>query len=123
MAGAHIILDDSAINQVLQHLLNAVTDLTPAMREIGEMLKLSHDDRFREQVSSDGEAWAPLSENTKKRKPEHLQDKILQLSGALRLNLAYNADNNGLEFGSNAIYAATHQFGADKGAFGSGVPW
>ncbi|MDX8377214.1 MAG: phage virion morphogenesis protein, partial [Mariprofundales bacterium] len=47
----------------------------------------------------------------------------LQLSGALRLNLAYNADNNGLEFGSNAIYAATHQFGADKGAFGSGVPW
>ncbi|MDX8376938.1 MAG: hypothetical protein R8L53_02825 [Mariprofundales bacterium] len=44
MAGAHIILDDSAINQVLQHLLNAVTDLTPAMREIGEMLKLSHDD-------------------------------------------------------------------------------
>ncbi len=72
------------------------------------MLLLSHDQRFRDQLSPDGELWAPLSTNYKKPKNSNL---ILQLNMHLSGELAYDADNQSLEFGTNFEYGAIHQYG------------
>jgi phage gpG-like protein len=77
--------------------------------DIGESLLLSHEDRWDKQVSPDGQAWLPLSETYRKTKPQN-KDKILVLYGYLK-NLHYQVNGNGLELGTDKVYAATQQFG------------
>ena len=129
MAGARITVefDDSQVRAALDALTDAGRDLRPAMQEIGERLLNSAKERFVDEEAPDGSAWAPLSEGTLKAKPRN-PGKILTRDGYLRGNLAYRADSHSVEIGSPSIYAGTHQFGAEQGAFGvtsrsSPIPW
>ena len=130
MAGAtiRVELDDAETRAALNRLVAAGGDLTPAMREIGEHLLNTTRQRFTDEQDPAGVPWAPLSEHTKRRKRRNA-DKILTESGALRGHgLVYRAGRDEVEVGSPLIYAGTHQFGADKGAFGSTgrglpIPW
>ncbi len=124
MAGVTIRVefDDGEVRRTLDRLAAAGTDLTPAMRDIGEHLLNSTRERFASETSPDGTPWAPLTEATKARKRRN-RDKILTRDGFLRGNLAYRADADSVEVGSPSIYAGTHQFGAPAGSFGSGIPW
>ena len=124
MAGVtiHVELDDREARRALDRLARAGADLTPAMREIGEVLVSSAKDRFSDQKSPDGTPWAPLSEHTKARKKRN-KDKILTRDGFLRGTLAYQAGAGSVEVGSPLVYAGTHQFGAEAGSFGAGIPW
>ena len=128
MAGATIQIefDDSQVRAALDALTDAGRDLRPAMKDIGERLLNSARERFVAEEAPDGSAWAPLSEGTLKAKKRN-RGRILTEEGHLR-RIAMQADSNSVSIGSPLIYAGTHQFGAEQGAFGvtsrgSPIPW
>jgi phage virion morphogenesis protein len=112
MAGASVTIefDDREVRVALQRLESVTGNLRPVFAEIGEYLAKSHDDRFARQVTPEGEPWTLLSIDYVIRKEKNW-DKILTLDGNLRgtLHPAVSADE--LQFGTNRIYGATHQFG------------
>jgi phage virion morphogenesis protein len=123
MAGARIVIDSNAaeIGALLDRLAAKLgpEELRWVYGQFGKYLDRSLDKRFAEQVDPEGRPWAPLSEVTKERKPKN-KDRILQMEGHLRDSFLYQiaADADGVEFGTNDVRAATHQFGAKMGEFG-----
>lgn len=114
MAGAALEVDfqDGLVQQVFSELIARGDDLTPAFDDIGEYLRRSHWERWDDEQAPDGTPWEPLSPRYAKRKKKG-QDSILLLDSYLRDTLAWSADTDSLEFGTNLIYGATHQFGDD----------
>ena len=111
----------------MQTLIETGLDLTPGMADIGEALLNSTRQRFSDQASPDGETWSPLSHVTKARKKKN-KDKILTEEGRLRRLLSVQPGKDYVEVGSTRIYAGTHQFGAERGAYGTTrggapIPW
>ena len=120
-------VQEAELQQGLQALIETGLDLTPVMADIGEQLLNSTRQRFSDQVSPEGEAWSPLSHVTKARKKKN-KDKILTEEGRLRRLLSVQAGKNYVDVGSTRIYAGTHQFGAERGAYsktqrGALIPW
>ncbi len=113
----NIQLDDRRLRRALAETIEAGRDLSPAMRNIGELLLNSTRERFDTQRSPEGVPWAPLSETTRRRKRRNV-DKILTERGHLRGTIAHRAGRDFVEVGSSRVHASTHQFGAKKGAFG-----
>ena len=124
-----LVVEAKGIGEVerrLNALVRAGADLTPAMEDIGQHLLNTTRERFVEEKDPEGNAWHPLSEATKARKKRNV-DKILTRDAYLR-NIVTRASRDSVEVGSPRIYAGTHQFGAEKGAFGSTgrgspIPW
>lgn len=106
--------DQEKLQRRLNQFLKQGNSLQPAMRDIGEMLLISHDQRFRDQKSPDGEPWAPLSEAYRAKKPKH-KDDILTLNKNLSGNLAYQLWGDSLFFGTPMEYGAIHHFGGTPG--------
>ncbi len=125
MAGTHITIDDAQVVNALNALLKQTSDMTPILRDIGEMLDKSHDERFDLEVTPKGDPWEYLSIDSTLVRKEQNSDRILTESGRLRASLSYQIENNNtLQFGTNVIYAAVHQFGAQKHSFKGGkTPW
>jgi phage virion morphogenesis protein len=121
MAGAGIKIDveydDDQVMAALNRLIQAGTNLQPVFADIGEYLLQAHDERWARQEDPAGNPWAPLSPKYAARKKKNA-DQILVLDGFLRDLLAYNATASGLEFGTNRLYGATHQFGREE----AGIP-
>lgn len=111
MAGAGITIDinDAQIIAALNRLQDKMGGLKPMLGDYGEYLLRKTRKHFEDQKGPDGRPWEPLQYD----KPYN-QDKILILDGHLMGELAYNAGETALEFGSNKIYAATQQFGRDE---------
>jgi phage virion morphogenesis protein len=118
MAGSFVsvdVLGEEAIAKALNRLLSQSEDLSPALREIGEHMLESTQNRMSKELSPDGQSWEPLSINTIENKSLSGQsDKILRGYGTLADLLNYQLNGNQLMFGSNMEYAATHQFGREK---------
>jgi phage virion morphogenesis protein len=126
MAGTKIEIDSNheLVVDAIDELIRRTDDLRPVFADIGEYLLKSHDDRFDDQESPDGTPWAPLSDWYRESKKQNA-DKILVLDGYLRGLNRYQVDQDSLEFGTDRIYGAVHQFGASRGEFGAtryGVP-
>lgn len=119
MAGASlsIHIDDREVSLALQRLERLGGNLQGAFADIGEYLLNSHHERWVRQEAPDGTPWAPLAAKTVKRKKKN-KDKTLVLEGNLRDLLRYQAGPEGLEFGTDRIYGATHQFGREE----AGIP-
>ncbi|ELR65856.1 phage virion morphogenesis protein [Photobacterium marinum] len=98
------------IQKQINQLIQKGTNLQPAFQDIGEMLLISHSDRWEKQISPDGTPWAPLSEGYKQRKKKN-QDIILVLNHHLGRELNYLAQPQLFEFGTNYEYGAIHHFG------------
>ena len=129
MTGARLKVEVTGLDEAerrLRALQAAGHDLTPAMKDIGEYLLRTTRERFADEKGPDGTPWAPLSEHTKRRKKRNVE-RVLTEHGYLGGTLAYRAGPQEVEVGSPLVYAGTHQFGAEKGAFGSGggspIPW
>lgn len=129
MAGAtmKVTVDAAAVAEALNRATARARDMTPLMRDIGERLLHTTRERFVSHSAPTGEPWSPLSEDYKQTKKKN-QHKILTYYGILRGQLNYRASRDQVEVGSPTIYAGTHQFGAQRGAFGttSGgapIPW
>lgn len=142
MAGARIEIDDRELHQALMRLVQAGRNPVPALREIGEALLISHHERFDAERAPDGSPWAPLSDETLRRKmlrgvkrtkgQKHKSlttraghtkagairalagTKTLVLDGYLKDLLRYQVTGASLELGTDRIYGATHQFGDPK---------
>ena len=122
--------DDSAIRRALDNLRAAGEDLSPVMRVIAGHLEDSVAESFEQQSAPDGSPWAPLRDSTKKqrRKQGYRDGPILERSGDLGGSITSGSDHDSAVAGTNLVYAATHQFGAEKGAFGTTsrgapIPW
>jgi len=122
MAGASIAIrskwEDRELREAFQRLERAAGNLEPALRDFGESWLNNTRARFEAEQAPDGTPWAPLSERYKRRKTKN-RDKVLTLSGELMRQLNYQVSGHSVAVGSPLEYAAVHQFGATKGAFGA----
>jgi phage virion morphogenesis protein len=126
-------IKNDEVTGALTALSARLGDMTPVMQEIGEYLVASTRGRFPEGRAPDGTAWAPKSPTTLKaygaRKSNRVDTRpLFGPSGTLSRNIFYRAFSDGVEVGSDRIYAAVMQFGAAKGAFGQTsrggpIPW
>jgi phage virion morphogenesis protein len=104
-------IDDREIMRELHRLGKKAGSLHPCLKNIGEYLVESTEERFTKEVDPAGVKWAALKESTKNRKKH---TKILTESSGLRDSVVYAVRNQGLRVGTNKIYGAAHQFGIDK---------
>ena len=113
--------DDRAALAALNNLSSFTQDLTPAMRDIAASLEDVAAESFKRAQSPDDNPWDDLSEHTKLRraKVKKWPGQILQVHGLLAGSITSRYDSSSAEAGTNLVYAATHQFGAEQGEFGS----
>lgn len=110
-----------------------LSDMTPAMEYIGDILVKSTKQRFPEGVSPDGARWAAKSPVTLAaygaRKSNRIDVRpLFGPSGDLSSQIFAEAGPDSVMWGSPMVYAATMQFGAAQGAFGrtarnGPIPW
>lgn len=118
-------VDNKNVLAALDRLSKASANPRPALLSIGEHLVESTKKRFDTSTAPDGTKWKPNAETTLKRKRG---TKPLVGEGLLRDTINYAESGNLLTIFSPMEYAATQQFGADKGQFGrtkrnTPIPW
>ncbi|TGG92523.1 phage virion morphogenesis protein [Natronospirillum operosum] len=125
MAGVHIQVDTREVSQALERLVRFGRRPDAALKDVGEYMQRSVDDRFISQTDPDGQAWAPNTAATllRKRNP-----KVLHESTILRGSIHYQVSGGELRQGTPMIYGAVQQLGAGKGDFGKTskggpIPW
>lgn len=108
-------IDDTQIRTALQNLQHAVSDLSPALKEIGEVLVESTKQRFESGMGPDGSQWPDNSAVTIDRKG---RNKPLVDEGTLMESIRKElVGNNTLEIGTGLGYGAMQQFGGTKAEF------
>ena len=100
--------DDAAVRQRLHDLQAAAGDMTPALKNIGEYQLQSTEQNFRSETGPDGQPWQEVSPKRRARKKH---PKVLTESSHLRDSVNYRAKRKSVTIGTNAPYAAAHQFG------------
>lgn len=128
-------IDDSEVRQALERLQRRLSDLSPVMRDIGELLAERAKQRFETSTGADGKAWAPNAPSTlaaylavygssfKKRGGLTKQGAaraarkkpLIGESRALSTTIYYQAGRDTVTIGSPMVYAAIHQFGGLAG--------
>ena len=119
MAGVSLSLTikDKGIKRLLSDIQRRMGNLTPAMKIIGQIVRTSIVRNFEK--GGRPAKWKPLSPITLARRKGR---KILMdrgMGGGLAGSIHSRADKDSVTIGTNKIYAATHQFGAKKGSFGT----
>ncbi len=109
---------DETLARALDRLARRTSRLEPALKDMGEHLMRTIDQRFDDQIAPDQTPWEENKEQTKLRKSRRSR-KILTDSKRLGHSIIYRADHGGLEVGTNLIYAAIHQFGGETGRRGA----
>ena len=107
--------DDTAIKKALSNLQQAVGNISPVLKVIGEDLKESSQQRFVSKTGPDGQKWDDNSDVT-----IDLKGRNDPLVGEGTLGEQINATLIGddtLEIGSSMNYAAMQQFGGNKSEF------
>ena len=124
-------IDDREVKQALQTLQRRLGDMTPAMREIGEVLIETTKQRFVTSTAPDGSRWAPNSPATimqylrarggafgkrgglTKRGARLAASKkpLIGETRSLSTQISYRAGRASVEVGSPMEYAPIHQFG------------
>lgn len=127
MTAFTITVDDAQVLAALRRLRQHSEDITPALKQIGERLVESTQDRFATSSAPDGTPWAANSAVTisrylglssgKKREARAAGKKPLVNGGFLRDQIHYNVTGNVLEVGATMKYAAMQQFGGKKSEF------
>jgi phage virion morphogenesis protein len=108
MAGMRFTLefDDETVARALGELVRRGADLSPAMAEIAQAGETSTLHRFETETGPDGSPWRPSLRATEE------NGQTLTDSAQLRNSISSRFDATSAEWGSNKIYAPTHQFGA-----------
>lgn len=106
--------EDLGGRQVLSEAEGRADDLTQAWAIVGAAIRQSTDKRFAQQVDPTGQPWAPLAPATAARKAKSGRDQILQETGRLRQSIETVPASDGVEIGTNLVYAAVHQFGGTR---------
>ena len=115
-------LRDRELRAALSRLVVAGEDFSPAMTAIeGHLRRISENAFEQEADPSTNEAWAPLSDVTKRlrRKAGKNDTRKLRVDGHLLDSIVADHDRTSAVVGTNLVYATTQHFGARKGEFGS----
>ena len=113
-----IIVDNQAILEHLQTLINHSTQLRPAMKQIGEVLKESTQQRFINTTGPDGERWFLNSVLSTLIDDNKVGDRPLTNHGILGNSIDYQMlGDDGVMVSSPMEYAAMQQFGGTKAEF------
>lgn len=109
MAGVTLTVDNKAVLEGLARLAEAARNPADALVNMGEHLRSSTIARIWAEISPAGSPWPRLSPAyaARKRGPG-----ILRESGTLA-QIVYQVAGGTLEVGTNAAYAAIHQFGGE----------
>lgn len=107
-------------SESLEQIKERSQDMSTVFGDIGEYLRLSHQDRWQAQIASDHRPWLPLSPKyaaSEAKLKSKGPDKILTFSGHLK-DLHYQTSKQQLRLGTNKDYGAAHQFGSST----KGIP-
>lgn len=114
-------INDRTIRQAFAALESALTDMSPAMDEIGLSLVASSKERIGQGTSPDGSPFAPRSPATLDRYGKGRDGKgqgPLWHAGIMRGQIAHAFGPTFVEVISPSDQSAVMQFGAAQGAFG-----
>jgi phage gpG-like protein len=98
--------NQDTVSRLLQDLTGRLQDLTPVMRDIGEILVEHIQENFREGTAPDGTRWKPSVRAMKE------GGKTLIDTGVLRNSFHARPDRRSVRIGTPDVRAAVHQFGA-----------
>lgn len=123
---------DRAVRRSLEDAQRRARDMTPVYRDWGHRMLNSVSQNFR--VGGRPDRWAPLAQATilgrlgGKRKAMKRKGgmrapaarkaagfKTLVRSARLKNSISYRLISNGIEVGTNVVYAAIHQYGGKAG--------
>lgn len=118
-------IDDRQIAIFFDQLRDRLSDMTPVMQDIGELMVDSTKQRFTAGQGPDGTAWAPKSEATiaaymaRGDTPDFRP--LFGPSRRLSNEISWRVGPGGqsVEWGSSLIYAGVQQLGAQQGEFGA----
>lgn len=116
-------INDTPAQDALNRLADSLSDMTPAMQEIGEMLVASTQDRIAAGQQPDGTPFAPRSPVTLSRYAREGKSfgHPLNVTNTMRTGIYPESGPTSVRVGSPAIQAAVMQFGAAQGAFGASM--
>lgn len=112
-------IENDAITAALDRLLTGMGDMTDAMNEIGAYLRDSTKDRFADEKSPEGVAWAARSPVTLAR---YLATNasfggILHKTGDMGGTIKHEYGPDFAEVGSNSVQSGMMQFGGTRAAY------
>lgn len=100
---------DGEVDELLARLQQmSGIDKAGTMNAIAEGLRTSTMERFSSEESPEGSKWKPSIRATQK------GGKTLTESSGLKNSIKAQADATGAAVGTNLVYAATQQFGAER---------
>lgn len=103
---------DKDLRRYIAGLLLRLRGFSAPMREIGESLIFSTDERFEKEVDPLGVPWEDISPRTRARKRAKGRiDKILQDTGTGRASINYQANRFSVSVGTPLEYMTFHQVG------------
>ena len=117
MSGARVVVDYdfSPMDRLLSGLEEFGVRPEPMLDEMGGEMVSSTQRRFETSTGPDGKPWTPSKRALKQ------GGKTLVDQGHLRGSITHNVGADEVEWGSNLVYAAIHQFGGHAGR-GAVVP-
>jgi phage virion morphogenesis protein len=109
----NIQIDDRQVAKALEALLVRGDNLTPVHDDIGKAMVDKTQLRFESGQGPDGSPWPPSI--------RALAEGGLTLvdTGRLKQSMTHFADQGGVAWGTNVVYAAIHQLGGRAGRAGS----
>jgi phage virion morphogenesis protein len=111
-ATIQITVHDEQVREFLAGLLARIGDLTPLMRNIGEIIRERAMQSFASGTSPAGIPWKPSVRALRE------GGRTLIDTATLRNSIHVQPSRSEVSVGTPVEYGGTHQFGAERGAFG-----
>ena len=118
-------INEAEITAALSAAISSLADMSRVMNKVGAAMRDQTEDRFKDEESPEGVAWAPRSPTTLAAYERRAQKAggvsgwggILHYSGQLSGNIFHEYGPDFAQVGSAEPYAAMMQFGGTKARF------
>lgn len=110
MAGTGFKMDFKPALKIVRTSQRKITRTAPVMKAIGVAMVSSTGERFEDSKAPGGEAWEKLAGPRKSKKGKKA-DKPLVDTAVLKNSVAAESGKKRVAWGTNVIYAGTHQEG------------
>ena len=108
-------IKDHDVKELLAQIRRRTHTLAPVMNIIGQIVRTSIVRNFEKEGRP--KRWKKHSKTTENRRGKGAT--ILRAESHLMNSIHHKAHKNSVVIGTDRVYAAIHQFGAEKGAFGT----
>ncbi len=116
--GIELEVNDKEVQQMLGQIAKRIGNPEPALKVIGGIIRTSVVRNFEKGGRPD--KWEKHSKLTEARRGKGAPILIKQgFEGGLMGSISVKTEKDSVIVGTNKEYAAVHQFGADKGSFGT----